>query len=284
MDQTNNHTTACQSPHADEGPPGLNTQQWRGLARLGEIVSTFDEALRGPLGAPASELAQAAGRAYAMHDLPALAEEIIETLAAWREAGLLRLLRDNAQPLGEVLALLAPLAGELVTRLRTLPAERLRDEIAQWQTIYTKVQAARGFLDGALAEELTAQLVNAGRFWQENNLEDALGDLLDTVVHIHESGMFARLREMADYLDASDRAFDRSALMADLVKAADSTPLRRVVQLMTGLDQAIDDAGRDEARLGGTGGLFHLLRDKQVQKGLRTLSVLPAYLEQMQHN
>ncbi|HKK05509.1 MAG TPA: hypothetical protein VKA50_06630 [Gammaproteobacteria bacterium] len=269
---------------AQHGPQGLTAEQWQGLARLADLAGAVDTALRGPLGAPAAELAQTAGEVYAEHDLPALAREVIETIAAWREAGLLQTLRDNARPIAETLALLAPLTGELIAQLRDLPLDKLRDELGEWQTLYAKLKAARAFFDDEVADALTGQLVEAGRFWQENDLEATLTDLLRTVARLHESGMLARIRELADYLDASAQDLDRPALVTDLVKAADKTQLHRMGQFMEGLDQAMEDAGRDEGHLGGTGGLLHLLRDKQIQKGLRTLFILPVYLEQIQRH
>jgi len=281
MDQKTNDPNG---PTTDQGRQGLTAEQWQGLARLADVAGAVDAALRGPLGAPAAELAQTAGEVYAEHDVPALAREVVETLAAWRDAGLLQTLRDNAQPIAETLALLAPLAGELVAQLRDLPLAKLRDELGEWQTLYAKLKAARAFFDGDVADALTGQLVEAGQFWQENNLEAALADLLSTVARLHESGMLARVRELADYLDASAQDLDRPALVTDLVKAADKAQLHRMGQFMEGLDQAMEDAGRDEGHLGGTGGLLHLLRDKQIQKGLRTLFILPVYLEEMQRH
>jgi len=201
-----------------------------------------------------------------------------------REAGLLELLRENAQPLAETISLLAPLSGELVGTLRELPLDKLREELGEWQALYAKLKAARGFFDGEVADALTGQLVEAGRFWQDNDLEASLADLMKTVSRLHESGMLARVRELADYLDASLQDVEHEPMLADLVKAADKFQLKRMGQLMEGLDQAMDDAGREEGHLGGTGGLWHLLRDKQVQKGLRTLFILPVYLEQMQRH
>lgn len=162
--------------------------------------------------------------------------------------------------------------------------EALREEMDEWRTLYAKLKAARAFFDGDVADVLTSQPVEAGRFWQENNLEAALADLFSTVARLHESGMLARLREFADYLDNSVHDFGQPPLMADLIKAVDQTQLRRVTQIMEALDQATGDASRNEGHLGGTGGLRHLLRDKQIQKGLRTLFILPVYLDQMQRH
>lgn len=280
MDQKTNNSTARAG---QDGPQDLSPEQWQNLARLADMAGTIDAALRGPLGTPMTELAQTAGDVYAEHDLPGLTREVIETLSALRKAGLLRMLRDNAQPIAETIDLLAPLSGELVTQLRELPLEGLRDELGEWQVLYARLKAMRAFFDGDdVANALTGQLAAAGEFWQENNVQAALADLLTTVSRLHDSGMLARVRQLADYLEASTEGIDQPGLLADLVKAADKTQLHRMGKLMEGLDQAIDDAGRDEAHLGGTGGLLHLLRDKQVQKGLRTLFILPVYLEQMQ--
>jgi len=284
MDQKTHDTDGPTTHQGSQGPQGLSAEQWQGLARLADLAGGIDAALRGPLGGPATELAQAAGELYAENDLPQLARELVETLSAWREAGLLQLLRDNAQTIVETVSLLAPLAGELTTQLRSLPLEQLREELGEWQALYAKLKAARGFFDGEVADALTGQLVEAGRFWQENDLEASLADLLKTVSRLHDSGMLARLRELADYLDASVQDVEHKPLLADLVKAADKTQLQRMGQIMEGLDQAMEDAGREEDHLGGTGGLWHLLRDKQVQKGLRTLFILPVYLEQMQRH
>lgn len=281
MDTKRNKSSAQSKQDSQQG---LSPEQWQNLARLADMAGAVDDAMRGPLGAPVTELATSAGEVYAEHDLAGLTRELIETLSALREAGLLQLLRDNARTIAETIDLLVPLSGEMIARVRDLPLDGLREELGEWQALYTKLKATREFFDGDVASALTGQLANAGRFWQENHLESALADLLTTVSRLHESGMLERVRQFADYLDASVEDIDQPALLTDLVKAADKSQLHRMGQLMEGLDQAMDDANRDEKRLGGTGGLLHLLRDKQVQKGLRTLFILPVYLEQMQQH
>lgn len=284
MEQKTKKSAGRAGQASPQGLEDLSPEQWQGLARLADMANGIDAALRGPLGAPMTELAQTAGDVYAEYDLPGLANELIETLSALRNAGLLKMLRDNAQVIAETIDLLIPLSGELIAQLRELPLDGLRKELGEWQALYAKLKALRAFFDGDTANALTGQLVAAGQFWQENNLEAALADLLTTVSRLHESGMLERMRQLSDYLDASIGDIEQPALLADLVKAADKTQLGRMSKLMDGLDQAMDDAGRDEAHLGGTGGLLHLLRDKQVQKGLRTLFILPVYLEQMQRH
>lgn len=284
MNKKTDHSAARDGQNGPQGRQDLSPEQWQGLARLADMAGAIDTALRGPLGAPMTELAQAAGDIYAEYDLPGLTHDVIATLSALREAGLLQKLRDNAQAIAGAIDLLAPLSGKLIAQLRELPLEGLREELGEWQSLYAKLKAARAFFDGDVAHALTGKLAAAGQFWQENNMEAALADLLTTLSHLHDSGMLERLRRFADYLDASAGDIDRPAMLADLVKVMNKTQLHRMGKFMEGLDQAMDDAGRDEARLGGTGGLLHLLRDKQVQKGLRTLFILPVYLEQMQRH
>lgn len=284
MVQNTKNSSARAGQDGPQGAQDLSPEQWQGLARLADMAGSIDAALRGPLGTPMTALAQTAGDVYAENDLPGLTREVIETFSALREAGLLKMLRDNAQLIAESLDLLIPLSGDLLAKLRDLPLEGLRQELDEWQALYAKLKAARAFFDGDVANALTGQLASASQFWQENNMESALADLLTTISSLHESGMLSRLRQLADYLDASAGDIDQPTLLADLVKAADKTQLHRMGKLMEGLDQAMDDAGRDERHLGGTGGLLHLLRDKQIQKGLRTLFILPIYLEQMQRH
>lgn len=277
--KTNNSSTSGQN-----APQGLSPEQWRGLARLADMAGALESAIQGPLGAPITEMIQTVGDINAKHDLPGLTHELIETLSALREAGLLQMLRDNAQLIVETIDLLAPLSSKLVDQLREFPLEGLREELHEWQALYAKLKALRAFFDSDVSNALTGQLAAASQFWQENNMEAALTDLLTTVSHLHDNGMLERIRKLADYIDVSAGDINQSSMLTDLIKGADKTQLYRMGKLMEGLDQAMNDAGRDEPHLGGTGGLLHLLRDKQVQKGLRTLFILPVYLEQMQRH
>lgn len=279
VDKTNNS-----SAQGQQATQGLSAEQWQGLARLADMAGAIESAVRGPLGAPVTEVIQTVGEIDAEHNLPGLTRELIETLAALREAGLLKILRDNASLIVETIELLAPLSGKLVAQLREVPLDGLREELSEWQALYARLKALRAFFDSNVSNALTGQLVTVSEFWQKNNLEAALADLMTTVSRLHESGMLKRVREFADYIDASVGDINQPSIFADLVSFVDKTQLYRMSKLMEGLDQAMDDAGRDEPHLGGTGGLLHLLRDKQVQKGLRTLFILPVYLEQMQRH
>lgn len=277
-------TNAPSTSRATADAPPLSDEQWRGLARLADLVNGVDAGLQGPLGGPVSELLVAVGRAGAEHDLAALFGELLELLQAAHESGGLRKLRDNLALINETMQLLAPMAGELVQRLKAMPLEELSDELAGLQALYRKIDAARRFVDEHLADELTTQLVKAGEFWQQHELDGALGDLLKTIGRLHQTGALAQLRRLADYLGDNSRDLDGLALLGDGIRNLDRLQVGRMGHLVEGFERALDDAEREEPRLGGTTGLLHLLRDKQVQKGLRALFILPVYLERSQRH
>jgi len=265
-------------PDAENPAPELTAEQWQGLARLGDMIHGLETGLQGPAGEGAAGGARELAALVTEGDLPRRLRGLMETLGAMQDSGLLDKLRDNAAYLNATLEQVQPLLGDLVEGSRELPWEELREDVAEIRALLDRVRALRRFLEEDLAGPLSGRIAGSAAFWEEEQLDDALPELLRTIGHLHRSGMLARLREVADNLSGAAREVDADSLLADLTKRLGDLPLEQLARLGEGLEAARSASDEDAARLGGVHGLIHLLRDREVQKGLRTLSTLPAYL------
>jgi hypothetical protein len=120
--------------------------------------------------------------------------------------------------------------------------------------------------------------VDAADFARREALGESLQDLLHTLGHLHRNGSLAWLRDMSDYLEDLEQQRLPGSLAGQGIGSAASLS-DRARKLLQGVHSAMDDAASDADHLGGVKGLLHLLRDPEVQRGLRALAVLPTYLE-----
>ncbi|NMP23087.1 hypothetical protein [Sulfobacillus harzensis] len=80
----------------------LSDDQWRGLARLGEIVAVFDRALDGPMGAVSVDYL-ASLMTLAPSNTLAAVREVLELLTEWHEKGVLAQIRSVIDMMASVL-------------------------------------------------------------------------------------------------------------------------------------------------------------------------------------
>ena len=266
---------------ATSRPQNLTPEQWQGLARLADMVNNVDSTLQGATGNPLAGIVQQLGQSYADYDIPTLLTSLLETLKAYQESGLLKKAQDNAALINDSIELLTPLTSELLEKLKDFPFAEIKQELADFHAFYKKIAVTRDFVEKYVASELNQYLVDGARFWQENELQESVADLLTTISHLHKTGAFTRMREFADYLASATEEINFEALIKDSIATMKHINLSKVEHFSESLDYAMEDATRNESSMGGAAGLFRLLRSKDVQKGLRTLSVLPIYLDKL---
>lgn len=220
------------------------------------------------------------GNLEARYDLPALAEELLGTLDALRRSGLLQRLRDNAAFINDSLDVITPLAGTLVQRLQALPLAQRQAELARLSQLWQRLLALEAFWREHLAGETVQRLIRLGEFFAEHEVEQTVGETLVLLQRLSDNGVLQQLGDLGDWFAGLEDSVNIEALLATWVQEGRKLPLARLRQLAQGVQQAMDAAHEDETRLGGMRGLMHLLGDREVQRGLRLLSTLPAYLEQ----
>lgn len=87
-----------------ETPPiPLSADQWRGLARLGELVLILDRALDGPMGAVSVDYLAEIMTLAPSHTLAAV-REVLDLLVEWHEKGMLSQIRDFGDMVSSLLS------------------------------------------------------------------------------------------------------------------------------------------------------------------------------------
>ncbi len=252
----------------------LSAEQWQGLARLADLVNALSGPLAGPVTGTLDHLLGLANR----HDLGALSTEVVATIEALHKSGLLRLLRENAELLAGSMALLVPLLGSLPEKLNAMPFAGIRNDLDRLHGLLDKAELLGAYATEHLAGPTVRWSVDAANFAQREALGDSLKDLLQTLSHLHRNGSLAWLRDISDYLDEREQQRLLDSLAEQGIGDAAALP-GRARTVLHGVQAALDDAAQDAGHLGGVKGLLHLLRDAEVQRGLRALAVLPTYLQ-----
>ena len=258
---------------------GFTDRQFRGLARLGDLVANLDEALAGPLGGVVVEKVTEGTALYGRYDLPALAENLLAAVQALQDSGALAFVRDNADLINGLLTQLPALTEALSGQLKDRSPAELQRQWTELMSVVQSVNAVSDFVREHLTPSTIETVVRAGQFLQDHQTDEALLDLLRTVGHLHRNGTLNALCELSDYVSASVTPLDRGALVENLLQELQDSSLARMLRLAESFDQAVAESRRDDGHYGGVSGLFHLLREPQVQEGLRMLATLPNRLE-----
>lgn len=272
----------AKTPSGNNSP--LTDQQWAGLARMGDLGHWLGTLLDGAAAEPLTAAIDRIGALDGSNDLSTLAEKLAETFAALNEAGLLDLLRDNAQFVADSLGVLLPLVGQWIERLSQLPAEEIKADAAFALTLLRKTRLVADFVDEKLSGDLTGKATHLTEFLQRHSSDEALAEAVVQLGRLYRSGQLSRLGDLAESVAGLEEGVDLESLIGVLARAVPGDAIDRSVRLLHSAQAALLDARADEDRLGGYAGMLHLLRDKEVQKGLRILSVLPVYLERHLEN
>lgn len=258
---------------ASETQPALSDAQWQGLAKLADMVNAAPQ-FAGPLTGQLTELLALSSR----YDLTALATSLLDTAQALHSSGLLKQLTENANLIAETIELLVPLAGTLQEKLAAVPFEELKQDLQRVRNLLDKADYLAEFTSKHLAGPLVGWSVQAASFAEREQLSESVTDVLETLGHLHRNGTLSQLREVSDYLQLREQRQLLSDLAGEGIDSLGSLPAR-AGQLLGGVQAALDDAKEDAGHLGGIKGLLHLLRDPEVQQGMRALAVLPSYLD-----
>lgn len=263
------------APHpAVARTPELSPEQWQGLARLADLIN----ALSGPFAGPLTTTVERTLGLASRHDLVRLLETMIETTEALRASGLLKQIGDNADLMADSIRQLSPLLNTLPEKLDALPLAQLRHDLDRLHRLLDKAELFSDYATAHLAGPAVRWSVDVTEFAQQEALGESLKDLLQTLGHLHRNGSLAWLRDISDYLEDGEQQQLLGSLVRGDIAGAANLP-ERARELLQGVQAAMDDAAGDSEHLGGISGLLHLLRDPDVQRGLRTLAVLPTYLE-----
>ena len=139
----------------------------------------------------------------------------------------------------------------------------------QWEALgrmadrYAQAEELGSFAAKHLGGDITEAVLTATDLFKDPKLVPALRELLDTLVTLHEVGALRQLRDNAILAAESLRDTDLNHTMSQMLKLPDK------------ITDVIDEAthgGHDDKALGGFGGLMHMLRDKDVQRGIQTLA------------
>ncbi|MGA7799702.1 MAG: hypothetical protein WCC36_02735 [Gammaproteobacteria bacterium] len=258
---------------------GFTDRQFRGLARLGDLVANLDEVFAGRLGGVVVEKVTEGTALYGRYDLPTLAENLLAAVQVLQDSGVLAFVRDNAELINAALAQLPAVADALSAQLKDRSLAELQRQWGELMSVVQSVNAVSGFIREHLTPSTMETVLRAGRFLEDHQADEALFDLLRTVGHLHRNGTLNALCELSDYVSASVAPVDRDALVETLFQELQDSSLARMLRLAESFDQAVAESRRDGGHYGGVSGLFHLLREPQVQEGLRMLATLPGHLE-----
>ncbi|APZ43576.1 hypothetical protein [Acidihalobacter ferrooxydans] len=267
----------AQAKSGNDSP--LTAEQWAGLARLGDFGNKLGALTDGPLAGAATAVIDRFGELDGRYDLATLAEKLVATVATLERAGLLDLVRENAQFIADSLEVLTPMLDDWLGRIKELPASEFKADAEFVLALLRKTRVIAGFVEDKLAGELTGKTAALTEFMQRNDTDQAVAEALVQLGRLYRCGLLARLGDLAEYVAGLEEGTDFESLVGNLVESLPKNAIGQAIDVMHSAEDAMEDARKDEQHLGGYAGMLHLLRDEEVQKGLRMLSVLPIYLE-----
>ena len=266
--------------------PNLTAEQWAGLARLGDLAQGMEAMMGSPVAALPMRLAIQAGDWNERYALDESLRELLETVQALCAAGVLRLLRENAAFVMESLDLLRPLLPKLLEILKSVPLEELVAAGRSLAELLPKVQALIHFLQGAAGQDLVRALRRAGDLWEETRADESVVATLKLLRRLQEDGNLERLADLSEQIGLLAETIDLSALVGNLIEENRDNPLlssfAALVHLGKSLSHALAESAEHAAKgdhRGGISGLYHMLKDPEVQRGMRVVAALPVYLE-----
>lgn len=268
----------------DNESMSLTAEQWQGLARLGDLGNQLSRFLDGPMAGVVTDTLNRMGNATAEYDVPALASHLLRTLQVLDRAGVLRLMAENAEWTVTTLESLGPTLGQWIVTLQQMPIDELRADAESLLKTLHRLRLIGDFVEHQLAGTLTSGIAQGSAFVTRNDTDKALIGLLELLGRLHRNGTLDRVGDLTDYLAGLDEGMTLDSFAERLLQQSSHPRIDQMMHLVHSAEEAMQDAEKDEAHLGGIGGLMHLLRDKQVQKGLRMLSVLPAYMNRPKPN
>ncbi|MBN2680314.1 DUF1641 domain-containing protein [Acidithiobacillus montserratensis] len=265
--------------------PQLTPEQWAGLARLGDLAHGSASFMESPAGNLPMDLALKAGRWDERFNLEGSIEELLETLKVLRESGLLALIRENAAFLAESVELLKPYVPILLAKLHELPLAEWMSALQLLGEIVPKLNAVLEFMQGPAGGAVVAKVKELGDLWQETSADTTIVEALRLLKQLQEDGNLQRVADLSRQVGLFAETIDLESLVGQFVQQSQNSPvLNSAASLMQSgrlMAAALADAAEHEAtgKAGGLSGLYHMLKDPDVQRGMRVVAVLPVYLE-----
>ncbi len=251
----------------------LTPEQWAGLARLGDLGQRIGGLIDGPAAGPATAALDRIGELDGQYDLVALTEKLIDTVSALDRAGLLDLIRDNAQFVSDSMEVLRPMATQWMERIREVPVDELKADAAFALDMLHKARLMASFIEANLSGGLTGKTVELTAFIEQNQTDKALAEAFVQLGRIYRSGLLARLGDLSEYIAGLEEGTDLESQVGSVVKAIPGDTLGTSFKLLRSVSKAMAGIQEDpHEKLGGFSGLLHVMRDKEVQKGLRLLA------------
>ena len=265
--------------------PHLTAEQWAGLARLGDLAYGAESFMRGPMGTMPMEFALKAGAWNEHYDLDESIEDLLGTLKILHESGMLYLLQENAAFITESIHLLRPLIPGLLEKLRETPLAELMSALQLFGEIMPKLNAVLEFFKGSGGGALVAKIKEFGDLWQEISVDTTIMEALRLLKQIQDDGNLQHIADLSRQIGLFSETIDLESLLGQLVQRAQDNPLinsaASLLQSGKLMAAALADAAEYEAagKSGGISGLYRMLKDPDVQRGMRVVAVLPIYLE-----
>ncbi|WP_414039769.1 DUF1641 domain-containing protein [Acidithiobacillus sp. M4-SHS-6] len=265
--------------------PQFTAEQWAGLARLGDLASGAESFMNSPAGNLPMELALKAGTWNERYDLAESVEELLDTLKVLRDSGILSLIRENAAFLTESIRLLAPLIPGILENLRKIPLDEAMSALQLFSEIMPKLNAVMDFLKGPAGGAVVAKVKELGDIWQETSADTTIVEALRLLKQMLDDGNLQRVADLSRQIGLFAETIDLESLLGQFMQQSHDNPIFNSAAglLQSGrlMAAALADATEHESRgkTGGLSGLYHMLKDPEVQRGMRVVAVLPVYLE-----
>ncbi|WP_215883110.1 DUF1641 domain-containing protein [Acidithiobacillus sulfurivorans] len=265
--------------------PQLTPEQWAGLARLGDLAHGSESFMGSPAGNLPMDLALKAGTWNESYDLEGSIEELLDTLKVLRESGLLSLIRENAAFVTESIALMKPFIPGLLSKLHEMPLAEWLSALQMFGEIIPKINAFMDFLQGPAGSAVVAKIKELGDIWQETSADTTIVEALRLLKQMQDDGNLQRVADLSRQIGLFAETIDLESLLGQFVQKSEGNPLvNSAASLMQSgklMAAALADAAEHEAtgKAGGLSGLYHMLKDPDVQRGMRVVAVLPVYLE-----
>ena len=265
--------------------PTLSSEQWAGLARLGDLVNGGGSLMGSQVSALPMQLALRLGQWDEQYHLVESLEEILGTLDCLRETGILRWLRENADFLRDNAQLLQGFLPTILDRAREIPWSVLPQLLELTAALLPRVQAILEFLQSDAGTDLVAALKRGGDLWEETRPDESLVAVLRLLRQLQEDGNLERIAERSRQIGLMAQAIPVESLLGQWMQEQQQGPLftslAAFVHSGKAMAKALADAAEHEeqGKAGGIAGLYHMLKDPDVQRGMRAVAVLPVYLE-----
>lgn len=256
----------------------LTDEQIAGLARLGDLGNQLGQLLDGPLAGPLASTSTQLGEVYSRYDLSSLAQSFLGAADALNRAGWFTFIQNNADFFAQSMEVLHPLIVQWIESIDQWQMDEIKVDI-EW--VISQIRRGRElseFVETQWSSEIVGTVVKFTELIQREETIPALGELMELLGQIHRCGLYPKLKTIAEYAGGLDEGVDFNLLVGQLMRKVPADSLGEINQVVAGARSAINEVQKHERELGGLRGLFYLLKDKNVQKGLQMIALLPTYL------